>query len=241
MRRLPARKKLPEATTRRLAKETREIAAADDPKVEASRRYDTARTAKWFTQITKALADISGPGQRCMYCSGSEASQVEHYRPKSIFPELAMTWENYLWSCGLCNQFKGNRFPPRTEPGAQIVNPMEEDVWSFFFLDEFGNLCARWRTDIDDTDPRAEKTIAVLSLDRDALQETRQIRIDELRQKVRDAVSLFRNNHLSHEDLKARKEAWLKEPFQPDVADYFLAGPGGQEKPFSDFLALVPL
>jgi hypothetical protein len=40
-------------------------------------------------------------------------------------------------------------------------------------------------------------------------------------------------------DVNARLEQWKSEPFQADVADYFLAGPGKKEDPFASLLALV--
>jgi uncharacterized protein (TIGR02646 family) len=239
MRRLPPRPELSLATRNRLDKESKAIADADDPKDEAARLYKNARKAKWFKPIVENLETLSGEGQRCMLCSGSEASQVEHFRPKAVFPLEAMAWKNFLWACGICNLNKGDRFPPQTEPGERIINPLEEDVWSFFFIDEFGNLTARWRADLDDLDPRAAKTIEVFALDRDALQASRQHRLDDLRKRVQDSLDLFRHGHMGQEELCARCWDWRKQPFQPDVANYFLDGPGRDEVPFAEFCALA--
>jgi uncharacterized protein (TIGR02646 family) len=239
MRPLVARPTLPGRTQKRLESESRAIAVSSDPKAEAKRRYESARRAVWFRSVRTALGEMSGPGERCMFCSGSEASQVEHFRPKAVFPRLAMSWNNFLWACGVCNQSKGDRFPPDTEPGARIVDPVEEDVWAFFFIDDFGNLTARWRIDMDDQDPRAAKTIEILSLDRDVLQDSRQRRLDDLKQRVVDSLELFDARSLCEDDLRARREEWLAQPFQPDVASYFLDGPGGALPPFSRFLDIV--
>lgn len=170
-----------------------------------------------------------------MFCSGSEASQVEHFRPKAVFPMEAMKWENFLWACGICNLNKSDRFPPETEPGEPIINPLDEDVWSFFFIDEFGNLTARWRPELGNVDPRAIKTIDILTLDRDALQETRQHRLDDLKARVLDSLELSRQGNLKQKDLQDRYSEWCKQSFQPDVASYFLEGPGRAESPFAEF------
>lgn len=239
MRRFPPRSGLPAATIKRLEQESKAIAAAANPKIEAERVYGIARKTKWFKPVVEKLGAISGVGQRCMFCSGSEASQVEHFRPKAVFPLDAMKWENFLWACGICNQSKSDRFPPETEPGEPIINPLEEDVWSFFFIDEFGNLTARWRPDLDDVDPRASKTIEILALDRDALQESRQLRLDDLKKRVRDSLDLFRHGHVGQKELRTRCEEWRRQPFQPDVASYFLDGPGRSDEPFVDFCELA--
>ena len=239
MRRLHSRPSLAAATVRRLAKETTAITNAADSKSAAKRRYENARKARWFKPIIHALRTMSGPGERCMFCSGSESSQIEHFRPKAIFPALAMTWENLLWACGICNQSKRDQFPPDTQPGAPIINPIEENVWDFFFIDEFGNLTPRWRNDLNDLDPRAESTQKILGLDRQALQETRQLRLFDLKRHVKDSIKLFQRGDLTREQLRERCSEWLKQPFQPDVTDYFLNGPGCSESPFKEYFQLI--
>lgn len=239
MRQLLSRPSLPAATVRRLAKETTEITNNADSKSEAKRRYENARKARWFKPIIRALQIISGPDERCMCCSGSESSQIEHFRPKAVFPRLAMTWENFLWACGSCNRFKGDRFPLDTQSGALLINPIEENVWDFFFIDEFGNLTPRWRNDLNDLDPRAESTQKILGLDRQALQETRQSRLLDLKRRVEDSMKLFQRGDLTREQLRERHSEWLKQPFQPDVADYFLNGPGCSESPFKEYFQLI--
>lgn len=241
MRTLPPRPDLPDKTVQRLNKETAAINIAPDPKIEAERRYTNARKTKWFEPVVNALKTVSGIGERCMFCSGSESSQVEHFKPKAIFPEEAMTWGNFFWACGICNQAKGDRFPPHTGAGGQIINPIQENVWDFFFLDEYGNLSPKWRTDLGMLDPRAKSTLEILALDRDALQQTRQQRIDDLKGRIADSLSLYRSGELTQAQLADRCRDWCTQPFQPDVADYFLAGPGKDEHPFNDFLLAAGL
>jgi len=211
--------------------ETGLIEQASDQKAEAADRYGKARQATWFQEIINALIKISGRGERCMFCSGSESSDVEHFRPKSIFPTLALTWENLLWVCTICNRAKANQFPPDLDK--LLINPMQENVWDFFFIDEFGLLTPRWNLGLDNQEPRAVSTMSIVRLDRQALQETRQSRLRNLKQQVRDGIAAFKRGDLSKRQLQQRVRTWLGEPFQPDVADYFLNGPGKSEKPFS--------
>ena len=241
MRRLPPRPTLPAVTVRRLIAKAELIEGDPDQTGAATRIYTSSRQAQWFKRITDALRQMAGPGERCMFCSGSESSQVEHFRPKAVFPLRAMAWENFFWTCGICNQSKGDRFPPDTEPGEMLIDPTTENVWEFFFVDEFGNLAERWRRDLNDIDPRARVTVRIFALDRDALQQSRQLRLQDLKEKVRDALILLANGLITVADLRRRIGQWQVQPFQPDVADYFLQGPGRDEQPFLELLARANL
>jgi uncharacterized protein (TIGR02646 family) len=232
MRRLSNRPGIPPAVLDRLAEETSAVISHADPKAEAKRRYEKARKAKWFRPVVDALVKMAGPGQRCMFCSGSEASDVEHYRPKAIFPEKAMTWQNYLWSCTICNRFKGDHFPPETEPGGQILNPSEDDPWQYFFIDEFGNLTPVYDRRTNALDLRATSTRDILKLNRDALQESRLFRLRDLKRQVSELVDQYRLGTKTKSDIATAIKEWRVQPFQLEVADYFLVGPGKQELPF---------
>lgn len=234
MRRISGRPALPAATVKRLATETAAIVSDVDSFESAKTRYGAARKSKWFEPVIDALGSIAGPGQRCMCCSGSEAAQVEHYRPKAIYPNLALTWKNFLWICGICNQAKGDRF----EEGNPPLNPIDDDIWAHFFIDQYGNLTPIWDEASNDFDARAVRTIELYNLDRQALQESRQERLVDLREKVEDALALYRGGTLSLEEMEIRVLGWFQQPFQPDVASFFLEGPGSLDsnEPFRDFL-----
>ncbi len=175
MRQLPPRPQLSEAVSIKLAQEMQLIRNAADPKSEAERRYRNARQVQWFQEVIEELKKMSGVGERCMFCSGNESSDVEHFRPKSIFPELAFIWENLLWACTICNRAKLNRFP--LEVDKMLINPAEENVWDFFFIDEFGLLTPRWNKELNAQEPRAISTLEIVNLGRQALQQTRQRRL----------------------------------------------------------------
>jgi 5-methylcytosine-specific restriction endonuclease McrA len=239
MRQLPKRPKLPPLLEKRLTEETLDITRSSTPKEDAEKIYDNARAAVWFRPIIEALGRLSGTGQRCMYCSGSESSDVEHYRPKSAFPEHAMTWKNYLWICTPCNRVKSNQFPIAADDSAILINPLDENVWRYFYIDEFGNLSPTWDVQRDDYCLRGEETGRIIGLDRQALQEARRSRMDDLKEKVGDTIALVEAGSLTLSAAKRRVINWRKQPFQPDVADYFLNGPGRKERPFCTLFSLV--
>ena len=239
MRTLPIPNPLEKKLLQRLSAETEAIEKASDPKAEAGKRYSNARKTSWFAPVLKELGRLAGPGERCMFCSGSEASDVEHYQPKTIFPELSMTWENYLWSCAPCNRSKHNRFPPDTGPGGKFVNPLYENVWDFFFIDSFGILTPRFDRATNAPNERAVTTRDFLSLNRDAVQVCRQQRFKNLKEAMVDTLNLVVANKLTKKAARERVATWKSESWQPDVADYFLNGPGRNESPFKEFFAEV--
>ncbi len=237
MRKLSPRPTLIPATTRKLAEQTSQIVAASSPKNTAKKLYGNARATKWFKRVVESLKLWSGSGERCMYCSGSESSDVEHFRPKADFPQLAMTWENYLWSCGVCNSYKDNQFP---EGGDDLfINPAEEDPWDYFYIDEYGNLAALWSTLHDSQHPRAKSTFKIAHIDRQVVQDCRRARLRLLKQGIDDSLNQFDAGVLTNVDLALRLDDYLALPFQPDVADYFLNGPGSSEVPFRRFIEIA--
>lgn len=72
---------------------------------------------------------------KCAFCEcvPSEGGnvEVEHYNPKSLYPELTFEWENLLPSCNRCNRDKSDH-DTRVRP---IVNPYEHDPKEFFYYE----------------------------------------------------------------------------------------------------------
>lgn len=63
-------------------------------------------------------------------------------------------------------------------------------------------------------------------------------RLDLIKQ-VKDTLARYKSKALDSAEPGRRREEWLRQPFQPDVADYFLNGPGSSEPPFSEVLELA--
>ena len=113
MRKFLPRPDLSVAHAAKLTQKTNTISTAADQKTTAETIYTGARQTKWFANsVIKELKSLAGAGERCMFCGGSEASQVDHFKPKADFPLEAMKWENFVWICGFCNQNKGINFLP---------------------------------------------------------------------------------------------------------------------------------
>lgn len=90
-------------------------------------------SAFWKEAKAQLLAETFN---KCAYCESPTRivayGDVEHFRPKSIYWWLAYSYDNYLASCGACNQeYKKDFFElqdnSRRLSGAQILSTMTDD------------------------------------------------------------------------------------------------------------------
>lgn len=134
------------------------IPAYEDRVAAAKARFSRRNTATdpLFRVVRETLAGMCQGPRRCGYCEDSAADEVEHVRPKDLYPEAVFAWANYLYACGPCNGPKNSRFavfssasgqfedvtrrrgapvaPP--EPGDPVlIDPRTEDPLQWMELD----------------------------------------------------------------------------------------------------------
>ncbi len=104
---------------------------------------------------------------KCAYCEAKPAEsgniEVEHFRPKSIYPELAFEWTNLLPICRKCNDSKSD-YDTGENP---IVNPSKMDPEAIFTY-KYLNIVP-----LDDGDEKAKRTIEVCNLNSERLYDIR--------------------------------------------------------------------
>lgn len=142
-----------------------------------------------FRDVRGRLDDMCPGAHRCGYCEDSAADEIEHIKPKDLYPETVFVWENYLLSCGICNRRKSNRFAvircgktvdvtrPRDSPirrprrDAPVpIDPRREDPLDFLDLDISGTFIFQPRQNTTPlSEERACYTIRMLDLNRDVL------------------------------------------------------------------------
>lgn len=97
--------------------------------------------------------------QQCVYCAipdkefgGIRHFHVEHFRPKSKFPDLTNRYHNLFYSCAVCNSFKGDDWPEESgesRDAAGYLDPAMVDYGTVFEVDptsyEIGSVCAAGR------------------------------------------------------------------------------------------------
>jgi uncharacterized protein (TIGR02646 family) len=102
------------------------VARAADPKAEAARLW-ILQDNKAFREIRAILRQMASGLERCMYCEDSHGIAIEHFRPKSTWPQRAFDWLNYLIICTLCNSNKRDLFPLDDAGRPLLLDPTEED------------------------------------------------------------------------------------------------------------------
>lgn len=116
--------------------------------------FEQKSSSAAFRPVRDALKQLCAGARRCCYCEDSQATDIEHIWPKDFYPELAFSWENYLYGCARCNRPKSNRceiyshdtrlnvslfvkqhktHPPTGD--ALLINPRLEDPFEFMMLD----------------------------------------------------------------------------------------------------------
>jgi len=123
----------------------------------------------------------------CAYCEGeinaSRAGQVEHYKPKSLFPSLAYEWDNYFLSCAGCNGAKSDKWPSQ---GAYLRPDVGDPTAELEFAED-GTVKPVRPGD-------AEATITDLELNRAWLVRRRRVHIEAAVETLNALLSVYAEN-----------------------------------------------
>lgn len=164
---------------------------------------------------------------KCWYCEGREFRSdgaVDHFRPKSLYPWLAFSLQNFRYSCTFCNSIrrdpatgqtagKGDNFPlfggPRATHEAELssedrvlLDPCAAtDPVLLDFLDD-GNACARNPNNQKQSD-RADQSIHYFHLNHSELVEARRMLALHLKDLILRAQEL--HDYLGGADPKLEK------------------------------------
>jgi uncharacterized protein (TIGR02646 family) len=128
--------------------------------------WKNARQTKLLQDVLGVLKSMMGERERCMYCLDSHGTDIEHFWPKTAFPERMFLWPNLLLCCTECGRLKLNRFP-LAEGRPLLIDPTAEDPWLYLDFDPTtGNIVARFELDRNDWSPKGLKTVEIFHLDR---------------------------------------------------------------------------
>jgi uncharacterized protein (TIGR02646 family) len=131
MRYLP-RKSISKAARTWLQAKTQEINALPDQsakKARAEQLWDSTSNNSNRTEIRKVLESMASGLTRCMYCESNFGTDIDHFAPKTDYPESAFAWKNFLLACSYCNSNqKRTQFPlDPTSNAPLLIDPSAED------------------------------------------------------------------------------------------------------------------
>ncbi|MBK9644192.1 MAG: TIGR02646 family protein [Deltaproteobacteria bacterium] len=112
---------------------------------------------------------------KCAMCERPGAEQIEHFCPKSIYPERTYLWSNLLLICGDCNHNKIDLDPfnpAAVDGGAALLDPTVDTPEEHIRYDSVTGLSVFVNRQ-EGVRHRGEKTVIAFHLDRQALSDAR--------------------------------------------------------------------
>lgn len=144
------------AALQALTAQVQRARSAKARKSAAARRWKSKPGAA-FDEVKKKLSAMATGCSRCMYCEDSAGTDIEHFYPKSKYPERAFRWDNYLWACSHCNSNQKRTQFPLLQGQPALIDPTAVDPAEHLrFLPTTGEFVA--------IGPRGQKSIAVFGL-----------------------------------------------------------------------------
>lgn len=139
----------PEELTDEVCEELKKLYAKDNDK-------DVWNSPKIKKSLREAMLKMSH--KKCSYCEcrleiESKDATIDHFLPKSKYPDKIVEWENLFPSCLRCNRKKNNR-------EETIVNPCENEPREYLGIRKIN----RFRFKAIDSEGIGENTIDVVGL-----------------------------------------------------------------------------
>jgi uncharacterized protein (TIGR02646 family) len=142
---------------------------------EARRQHPNLSASQFWSKVRPqlqgdALALAAVFHHKCAYCESRmlhvQRPHIEHYRPKgrAEFEKLMFAWDNWLLSCGRCNDSKWGHFPICAGGVPCLIDPTKDDP-----NDHVGFA----HEHVSGITPRGTETLRMLGLDRGPLEDER--------------------------------------------------------------------
>lgn len=156
---------LPAALAQDLERRTGRILRDELDGEKAKALWKSAKTCR--RDVQSALQTMAAGLNRCMYCSDSEGTAVDHYEPVTRAPRRTFDWPNHLLACSHCNSHaKRDRFPVDCDGSPLLIDPSEDEPLDHLDL-AFSNGSYAALT------PKGEMSIDVFDLNRFVLRQGR--------------------------------------------------------------------
>lgn len=187
--------------------------------------WKAARQSDTLRRVLATLQQMVGARQRCMYCVDSHGTDIEHFWPKTPFPERMFVWPNLLLCCAECGRFKQDF--PLSDGKPLLIDPTSEDPWLQLDFDpSTGNIVPRFDPAIDDYSVKGSTTVGILHLDR---REAMAAGYQKTYRRLCALVEAALNQARPTADNLIRE---LQETDDHGLLEWCLAGSGQEEYPF---------
>ena len=79
---------------------------------------------------------LSVTHSKCVFCEGRPSEcgddEIDHFKPKSVYPEFTFNWDNLFITCRICNRNKRDHDVVKNK----IINPAKDNPDCYFWYDE---------------------------------------------------------------------------------------------------------
>lgn len=135
--------------------------------LDVAHEWKNARRRTPMQSVLAVLSSMTGRRERCMYCLDSHGTDIDHFWPKSPYPEKMFSWPNLLLSCTECGRLKSDMFPLAADGSPLLVDPTAENPWLHLDFDpQTGNMVSRFESDANTWSAKGTETVRLLNLDR---------------------------------------------------------------------------
>lgn len=185
---------------RKIIKEPEPEFWRDFKKKYPKKTYNDLGKSEEGKELRKKIRDFMIKNQRglCCYCCksiASDNSHNEHIKPRSVFPELSMEYQNIVVSCNTpsgkepscghakCNKYNENLF----------VSPLDDDCESHF---KYKN-CGKDGIRIEGKTPKGEYTEILLNLNSYDLRQARRALLKQCEKDAKQGKELLHEWHIA--------------------------------------------
>lgn len=173
-----------------------------------------SRWGYFLSHDSAAVDDVRGRldemfADTCCYCEAAVAPDIEHFQPKTRYPDRMFAWDNLLRACKNCNFEKSDTDPMDAVGNRWLLDPTQDNPEDHFTWDLTTGepIYKGW---VAGTAHRAEDTLAVTGAIGDTHDEERLIRANE-------AIYVM-DQALNQDVLDEATRTMLKQIFSPTRA-----------------------
>jgi len=219
------------------ADEIRSLPGPEEMRRAVGSKWKQARQTKCVGQgVFGALCSMAGKRERCMYCEDSRGTDIDHFRPKSVYPGRVFEWPNMLLSCSGCQRAKGDRFPMDEAGDPMLIDPTAEEPWQhLYYVSETGVITARYDKATGRQCPKGVATTELLPLNVEAIAYGRKRTSRRLAQAVRAFLDAQQNRRKDQcePEIVGRLRKAVRDCPDYGLSRWYFAADGRNEEPFS--------